>query len=179
MEAVGVGEHDDPGHEIGTPRQARVGQRRAAGHERVLRHHREVDAAEGELQPRGLHGGELGEVVDHPAEPGRLLVEGRQRVGGGLHQAVAQLLEAGLQHGERGPQLVGDVRGVTLTVLLGPFDLAGGRVEGVDELGQLGPTEVRHADGVVAGGEGPGRGERHLHRGHQATGGQRARPRPP
>ena len=90
--------------------------------------------------------------------------------GVGCDQAVAQLLETGLERGERGPQLVGDVRGVALTVLLGPFDLAGGGVEGVDELGQLGPTEVGHPDGVVAGGEGPGRREDHLHRRHQCGG---------
>ena len=65
---------------------------------------------------------QLGQVTDDAAEAHRLLVQGGELVRIGRHQPVAQLLEAGLQSGERGAQLVRDVRRHLPASVLGAHD---------------------------------------------------------
>jgi hypothetical protein len=53
-------------------------------------------------QRGGLGGGQVGEVLDDPAEAQGLVVQSGEAFGVRLSQAVAEFFEAGLQGGERG-----------------------------------------------------------------------------
>ena len=108
-----------------------------------LRDRAEVDRSTVEVVAPRLGIREVREVGDHAAEPDGLTV---QRVEGRVirrDESVPQLLQARLQRGEGGSQLVGDVRRRgPRRRRLRPLDLVGGGVEGVDEVRQLGSPQV-------------------------------------
>ena len=117
--------------------QPRSLHRRARRRHRVLHERPEVERLAVQGQRRGLGSGQRGKVVDHPAQANRLRVEGVESLLIGLDEPVAQLLESGLQRGERGAQLVGDVRRHLLSGALGPRDVRRRRVERPRQLAQL------------------------------------------
>ena len=71
----------------------------------------EVDGLGPQGEPGGVRSGQLGEVGDDPAQPKGLVVQPGQGGGVGGDQSVPQFLQARLERGQRGTQLVGDVGG--------------------------------------------------------------------
>lgn len=70
---------------------------------------RQIACLHAELQSGGFRGGEGLQVLNHPAQPDRLFVQGGSLLRGVWPEAVEQRLRVGLQDRDRGAQLVGDV----------------------------------------------------------------------
>ena len=82
--------------------------------------HGEIAWFQAQLERRRLGRGQRLQVIDHPAQPQYLLVQRGGLLGGVRHDPVQQRLGVGLQHRDRGPQLMGDVGDeITPQLLLG------------------------------------------------------------
>ena len=115
----------------------------------------------------GVHAGEVEQVGRERAEPFGL-VEGRlQRRRIGARDPVDEVLEQGAECGQRGPQLVADVRHQLAALPVHRGQVLGHPVEGSGELAHFVVRRGPHPAGVVAAGH-PARGGSHLaqRRGH-------------
>ena len=109
------------------------------------------------MQVGGIRRGQRLQVADHTGQPQHLVAQRSQLVGGWLGHPVQQRLVPGLQHRDRGAQLVCDVGDQIPAQLLLPVHRAGHLIEGGRQLAQL----TRRADlagprGAVAGRHRPG-----------------------
>jgi hypothetical protein len=130
-----------------------------------------------------LGGGQLGQVGGQPLEPVELAVHHLPGAGVRGDDTVFETVDVGLQGGEGGAQLVGEVGHQPPSGGLGAVEAGRHAGEGGGEPIELGAEPgVGHRGGVVAGGEGVG-GARELadragqaadhERGHRGGGGDR------
>ena len=135
---------------------------------------------------RGGVGGRQGlQVADHARQPQHLVAQRGQLVRGGLGDPVEQCLVPGLQHRDRGAQLVGDVGDQVPAQLFLPVPRVGHLVERGRQFAQLaGRGHLADPGGALPAPHGPGHGDDPLHRagdppGHGQPGQQRQQRRQP
>ncbi len=95
----------------------------------------QVAGAAGQVQGGG--GGQGLQVADHAGQPQHLIAQRRQLIRGRLGDPVEQGLVPGLQDGDRGAQLVGDVGHQVAAQLVLPVARIGHLVERGGQLAQL------------------------------------------
>ncbi len=155
VEASGVGQHDDGDEVDGADPDPGGAQLGCPGRELLADDLRQVGAAR--FGGRHVVGsGKDAEVGDDPSQPEGLVVQAGQGGGIRLHQPVTQLLQPRLERGERGPQLMGDVRRHLATSLSGALHRVCRFVEAPCEVTQLTRAQVGRPDGVVPPRERPG-----------------------
>ena len=126
-----------------------------------------VDPLAGQRCLAGVDPGEVEQVADQTGHPLALVERGAEGHRVGLGDAVGEVLEEGVEGGERGAQLVADVGDQLAALAVDGGELLGHPVERVGELADLVPRRRRDPDVVVTRRH-PAGGDRHLaqRRGH-------------